>query len=148
MIQELAAIANCVNFWFGGYLKLFVNDIQYDIVARHSYTFESQLNLTNACKRMYENLMQGDIMALAHKHTPAIEEIKKGGREIMCVRCGGYKVWDEYAQKVAGWKGQYNMPIVVLDHEKKSMWGTKWTDQGIKYLNHLTGHKKFSRKVK
>jgi len=108
-------------FRYGGKLHLKVGDILYDLLLRHEYRFESELNITNALRRMLEILGDADIIGLAHVHRATIHSLEVRGRPRVLLRTGTYKVLDDLYADRRGWKvdSQVYMPLVVFYPDKK-----------------------------
>ena len=121
-IEELCEYLDTANLWHGAVIHLTLGLRTYDILARHKYKFESNLNVTNAHRNAFEQLYPADVIAFAHKHTPAMEKRPRwGGRkDIVNVRGGSYYRWDDFGQKIGGYEGIAGIPLTILyPNEKK-----------------------------
>jgi predicted transcriptional regulator len=110
-----------INLWHGGDLFIQVGDIEYHFKLRHKYKFESSLNPENSMRRIME--MQGpcDVACSAHLHNPYYLERHLMGEHRIMARSGSYKIWDEFGQKIAGYKGKAGVPVIILFPDKKRM---------------------------
>lgn len=120
-VQELAASVGCVNLWHGGKLHIKVGKETYSIIARHKYKFESSLNTTNPHRNLVNNFGYYDIVALAHRHYPDLQVTQRMGQELIYLRSGTYKTYDEFGQKIGGYEGTYGTPLVIFfpkEHKK------------------------------
>lgn len=120
-IATLCDITNSINLWHGGDLHIQFGNCEYHFKVRHKYKFESSLNPENSMRRIME--MQGpcDVAASAHLHNPYyMERHLMGEHRILC-RTGSYKEWDEFSQKLAGYKGKRGIPTIIIFPDKKRM---------------------------
>lgn len=113
-VASLCEKVDAVNFWHGGELHLKVGEEEYLWRCRHKYKFQSSLNVENAMRRISE--MQGpcDVAAEAHLHNPYTMMRHLMGQYRIMLRSGSYKIWDEFGQKLAGYKGKPGVPVVIL----------------------------------
>lgn len=120
-IQELCDDVGCVNLWHGGKLKVNVGPETYTLFVRHKYKYDSSLNTTNSQRNLVNNFGAFDVIALAHKHYPDLQVSHRMGTEIVYLRSGTYKSYDEFGQKIGGYEGIYGTPMVILfpDSHKK-----------------------------
>lgn len=125
-----------INLWHGGDLHIKLNGIDYFFKLRHKYKFESSLNLENSMRRIMEIQGPCDVACSAHLHNPYyMDRHLMGEYRIMC-RSGSYKIWDEFGQKLAGYKGKPGIPVIILFPDKKKMIPLM-LDEAIDVLNAL-----------
>lgn len=113
-VQELCDSVGCVNLWHGGKLTLHVGSEVYTVHVRHKYKYDSSLNTTNSQRNLANNFGAFDVIALAHKHYPDLQVSHRMGQEIIYLRSGTYKTYDEFGQKIGGYKGIYGTPVLIL----------------------------------
>jgi len=136
IIDRFCGISDCANLWHGGEVKLLIGDIEYVIRIRHKAPGESPINTTNAQRKQLETHGEADIVALAHLHYPDIEHKPIMGRsDVVFVRSGTYKIYDEFGQKLNGYRGTYGVPMIVLYPKEKRFVPFRNMDIGIKFLN-------------
>lgn len=136
-ISTCAQVSDSVHLWAGGDMFLNLGEQQYHIRARHKYKGESGLNTTNTQRRMTDEMGHADINAVAHKHFWDMQQHIRQGKPTIDLRAGTYKYLDDFGQKLAGYKGMYGIPIVILFPDKKKL--VPFTDfmQGLEYLDYL-----------
>lgn len=136
-IQDLSEELNCINLWHGGRLSIDIGLETYTIIARHKYKFESSLNTTNPHRNLVNNFGYYDIVALAHRHYPDLQVTQRMGKELIYLRSGTYKYYDEFGQKIGGYEGTYGTPMVILfpDCHKKLV--VPDLELGVKVLKDL-----------
>ncbi len=110
-----------INLWHGGDLHIKLNGIDYHFKLRHKYKFESSLNLENAMRRIMEIQGPCDVACSAHLHNPYYMDRHLMGEYRIMARSGSYKIWDEFGQKLAGYKGKPGIPVIILFPDKKKM---------------------------
>jgi hypothetical protein len=136
-VQSLCNITGAVNMWHGGVITLNTGEQQYKIAARHKYKYESSLNTTNAQRNWANDIGPVDVFALAHRHYYDAQQIKRMGQDMVYIRSGAYKYYDEYGQKLAGYEAIYGIPIVICMPDKKSIMPFKSFQDGLKVLDLL-----------
>jgi hypothetical protein len=134
IIEEFSKVADCANLYHGAEITLNVGDIQYTLRVRHKASGESPINTTAAQRKQIETFGEADIVALAHLHYPDVEQRILMGNEVALVRSGTYKIFDEFGQKLNGYKGTYGIPMVILYPTEKRIVAFKDFDMGIKFL--------------
>jgi hypothetical protein len=134
IIEEFSKIADCANLYHGAEVTLNVGDIQYVLRVRHKAPGESPINTTAAQRKQIETHGEADIVALAHLHYPDVEQRMFQGKDVAFVRSGTYKIFDEFGQKLNGYKGTYGIPIVICYPKEKRFIAIKDFDLGIKFL--------------
>ncbi len=138
-VAACAKEANAVNLWHGGTLRISLGSEVYTEHVRHRLRFESSLNTTNAMRRMFEFYGAADIAAGAHLHNPEVNERHLQGEYRMMVRCGSYKVWDDFGQQHGYGKGRPGVPLVILFPDKHRMIAHRDLITGIEHLKALRG---------
>lgn len=134
-VAACAAKAGALNFWHGGTLTLRIGSQTYTGHIRHKFRYESTLNTTNAQRRMMEIYGPADFAVLAHLHNPEINERHFMGDYRWFVRSGSYKVWDEFGQKIGGFKGKPGVPVLIFYPNERRIDGYKDLRAGIEALN-------------
>jgi len=102
------------NLWHGGTINISLGEQRYKIKARHKIPNESNLNTENAFRRWYDREGKADILAAAHKHDPFIKVMHRQNSQVAYIRCGSYKKYDEFGQRLAGYEGTKAIPVAVL----------------------------------
>lgn len=120
-LSTMCEVTNAINLWHGGDLYIKFGQCEYHWKARHKYKYESSLNLENAMRRIMELQGPCDVAASAHLHNPYFMERHLMGEFRIMLRSGSYKVWDEFAQKLAGYKGKVGIPVIIIFPDKKQM---------------------------
>jgi hypothetical protein len=138
-VGACAAKAGALNFWHGGTLTLKLGSQTYTGHIRHKFKYESSLNTTNAQRRMMEIYGPADFAVLAHLHNPEINERHFMGAYRWFVRSGSYKVWDEFGQKVGGFKGKPGVPVLIFYPNERRIDGYKDLRAGVEALRHARG---------
>jgi hypothetical protein len=120
-LTSMCEVTNAINLWHGGDLYIKFGQCDYHWKVRHKYKYESTLNLENAMRRIME--MQGpcDVAASAHLHNPYFMERHLMGEFRIMLRSGSYKIWDEFGQKLAGYKGKAGVPVIIIFPDSKRM---------------------------
>ncbi len=86
----------------GGLVEILIGKIQYKILWKHHYRFNSSLNSFNTHHRMLEMLAPDvDVVVTEHEHNPGMESIEKfefnQKRTVVNIRTGSYKENDPYS---------------------------------------------------
>ena len=123
-----------INFWHGGTLTVNIGSQSYKGHIRHKYKYESSINTTNAQRRMMEQFGPADFAALAHLHNPEANERYLMGAYRWLIRSGGNKVWDEFGQKIGGYKGKPGIPMLIFDPHEHSITGHRDMYSGLDQL--------------
>lgn len=122
----------------GGTIMLHVGSTRYVIVVKHDYRGKSQVNKSNAQRRMWDEYPEwtnADVVCLAHLHEPDLHQTMRKGQIVTYLRTGTYKTHDEWAES-AGYKPAYGVPLVVLYPEQRrivAFHGEHFT-QGVGFL--------------
>lgn len=136
-VAACAEKAGALNFWHGGTLTLRIGSQTYVGHVRHKFKYESSLNTTNAQRRMMEVYGPVDFAALAHLHNPEVNERHLMGAYRWLIRSGSYKIWDEYGQKIGGFKGRPGVPVLIFHPEQHRIEGYRDLEVGIEKLRVL-----------
>jgi len=138
IIKYLAKQGDTVNLGDGGTLFLKTKDVEYKVMMRHKYRYNSGDNACATVKKMFEKEGQFDVGVIAHHHDSHIEMGKKQGMdgdlERVFVRCGSYKLADRYGKKL-GYTGEKGMPIVVFNAKEREIYGFEDIHKGIDFLD-------------
>ena len=134
-VDELCTITMSPNLWHGGEVNIKLGDTSYLWRCRHKFPFQSSLNLENAMRRINEFQGPCDVAMEGHLHNAYFIKRHLMGEYRVMGRTGTYKVWDEYGQKLAGYKGKYGIPVVIM-HPKKNMM-VEFLDNAIPILEGL-----------
>ncbi len=136
-IEELCEVTGAVNLWHGGEVIVKLGAEEYLWRCRHKYKYQSSLNLENAMRRINEIQGPCDVAAEAHLHNPYTMFRHLMGDYRIMMRSGSYKVWDEYGQKLAGYKGKPGVPVVIMFPETHRMIPITHLDDAIPILSGL-----------
>lgn len=104
-------------------IDLYVNNINYKIMIRHKYRFNSSFNLTHTVKRMYDMCDYSfDIGIVCHHHRATFEPFEKHSQTRWAVRTGTYKTYDDFASKI-GFANAKNeiLPTAILYPDQKKI---------------------------
>ncbi len=85
-------------------------------------------------RRMMEIYGPADFAALAHLHNPEIDFRHLMGQYRALLRSGSYKRWDEYGQKLGGYKGKPGVPVLILWPDEHRMEPHRDLRSGIEHL--------------
>lgn len=136
-VQALCDITGAINLWHGGIINLIVNNVEYRIGARHKYKYESSLNTTNSQRNFVNNYGPCDVVAIAHKHFCEVEHTQRMGSNVIYLRSGSYKRYDEYGQKLAGYEGIHGVPVVIFYPDRRFAIPFKRLEDGVAVLQSL-----------
>jgi len=129
----------------GGLIKLKVGMIEYKIIWRHHYRFNSAMNQFNTHHRMMEFLSpDADIAVTEHEHNPGIESVESGEydtrRTKISIRTGAYKLDDPYSMTY--WKAGRTAPqTIILWPDRKKILALHGRDAIIDAQIYLRGLK-------
>lgn len=135
-IEHLCGITGAVNLWHGGDIYIEVGTQTYHIKVRHKFKFESGLNVENSMRRMYDMQGEFDIAISAHLHFPFFMTRPLGREQRILGKSGSYKKWDEFGQKLAGYKANRGIPTVLLWPNERRM-HVSYIDDAISFLKAL-----------
>jgi hypothetical protein len=134
--EDFCKEADCANLWHGAEIDLTVGEINYKLRVRHKAPSESPINTTNAQRKQCEVHGEADVVALAHLHYPDVQQKPFQGKDnVVFIRSGSYKVWDEFGQKLNGYKGTYGISMIILYPNEKKIVPFMDFESGIKFLN-------------
>lgn len=142
-VSQLADKLNLVYTKHGGVLDLQVGRESYRIMRRHRFPYESNLNLTHAIKRMYDmGPVSFDVGVLEDRHQPALESFTRhpwdrGGRDIVALRPGTYKINDAYAASQGYYHGMIANPVLIFHPNTWRIDTFKHMEPGIEILGLL-----------
>ena len=136
-IENLCYVTNSVNLWHGGELSIKIGGESYFWRCRHKYKYQSSLNLENAMRRIMEIQGPCDVAAEAHLHNGYVMKRHMMGEYRVMLRSGTYKIWDEYGQKLAGYKGKPSVPVVIMFPDRHTMLEELFLDDAIEILKGL-----------
>jgi predicted transcriptional regulator len=108
----------------GGLIKLTVGGVEYKIIQKHHWRFNSSLNKFNSHHRMRDFLYSAaDVFVTEHEHNPGMEtewiEEYDTRRQIVNIRTGAYKIGDPFSRRL--WKDGVPGPecLVLFPDRKK-----------------------------
>ena len=136
-IEHLCQLTNSINLWHGGELVIKAGSQEYLWRCRHRYKYQSSLNKPNAMRRIMEIQGPCDVAAEAHLHDPFVYDGHVMGEYRVLLRSGSYKLFDEYGQKLAGYKGKWGVPVIIMFPNEKRIIPFRDLDDGIRVLNSL-----------
>ncbi len=88
-------------------------------------------------RRLMETKGPCDVAAEAHYHEPFVMQRPIMGKNRILIRSGTFKVWDDFGQKIAGYKGIPGIPLVIFFPDRHKMIPFFDLEDGIKYLKLL-----------
>lgn len=135
-ISALCSEFDCVNLWHGGALRIKLGNQEYLFRLRHKYKYQSSLNLENAMRRLMEIQGPCDVAAEAHFHNPYVMTREIAGKMRVLARSGSYKVWDDYGQQLAGYKGTPGVPVIIIWPDQHKVLALPDLREGIEVLNY------------
>ena len=136
-IEHLCQLTNSINLWHGGELVIKAGSQEYLWRCRHRYKYQSSLNKPNAMRRIMEIQGPCDVAAEAHLHDPFVYDGHVMGEYRVLLRSGSYKLFDEYGQKLAGYKGKWGVPVIIMFPDEKRIIPFRDLDDGIRVLNSI-----------
>lgn len=114
---------NAPIFTSGGLLHMFVQGQEYKMLLNHTYWGKSKINATNAAKRLmeYEGGGDIDIAWLGHSHNSSYEHFERGGKDVLAIVSGTYKLRDDWAARNGlGSRGQQpGISLMLWPGERK-----------------------------
>ena len=138
-VATLCEMGECVNLWHGGGINIQLGDQTYKIRARHKYKGESDLNTTNAQRRLLDAFGPADVIAIAHKHYPDLQTLDRMEQKVVYLRSGSYQVYDEYGQQLGGYKGKIGVPVVVMFPNEHRLVPFESLRDGVAFLKAVRG---------
>lgn len=134
-LEYLSYITDSVNLWHGGEVTIKLAEQEYFWRCRHRYKYQSSLNLENAMRRIMEIQGPCDVAAEAHLHNGYVMARHLMGQYRFMLRSGTYKIWDEYGQKLAGYKGKPSVPVVLMRPDRHALLAVLFIDEAIDILS-------------
>jgi hypothetical protein len=116
-LENMCQNLGCHNLWHGGIVHLQIGKQTYHLGVRHKYQGESKTNTTNAQRNFYDNYPETehlDVVTLGHLHYCDLQKRSRRGQQTVYLRSGSYHQWDEYGQKLGGFRAEAGVPIVIL----------------------------------
>ncbi len=105
----------------GGRINMNFNENIYKLHVRHRFRYESSFNPCHSCGRLIEQLdSDADIVAIGHKHDPAIEVRYKAGKQRSLMRFGSAMPSTHYSSDKGFEETPLVAPSVVLSGREKS----------------------------
>ena len=141
-IQEIYRSLDIPDLGSGGRVFLHVGDVKYQIDARHSFNFNSNLNDTNAMRQLWAQAGKPDMVALAHLHHPTLHHRTFDGEDTVWFRNGSYKRNDQFAKSknyVHTQSEPADMPGIILSPDHKRMVPFRNYRDGLSLLKVLRG---------
>lgn len=116
-------------------VTVFAGDIEYRIMIRHLYRYNSSFNMTHTVKRMWEQAdWDFDIGVVCHHHIPTIEPFTRHGQEKWAVRPGSYKIVDSYNDEKGFYGAKVACPTAILYPDRKEMQMFKDIRPAVRFL--------------
>lgn len=122
--ETFASEFQCPIFTQGGSLDINTAGYTYKMILNHTYWGRSKINITNASKRLIEyesGEKTADIGWLGHTHQSSFEHFTKGGKDIVAVVSGTYKVDDPWAAQngIGSRAGHAGITLVLWPDQRK-----------------------------
>lgn len=136
-LETLCEITDSINLWHGGELNIKLGEQEYFWRCRHKYKYQSSLNLENAMRRIMEIQGPCDVAAEAHLHNGYVMTRHIMGSYRVLLRSGSYKTFDEYGQKLAGYKGKPSVPVVIMYPDRHAMTTELFLHDAVEVLGAL-----------
>jgi hypothetical protein len=135
-LEALAADLGATYFTeAGGSVFAYVGDERYHIITKH----QTRGGKRNGANTLYNEWpwtrVRPDAVVLAHLHEPTAEQPIRNGEQVAYLRCGSYKLQDEYAAG-HGFRALYGVPIIVVYPDTRKIipfHGEHFTD-GVRFL--------------
>jgi predicted phosphodiesterase len=90
---------------------------RYVVVVKHNWRGNSGVNKSNAQRRVWDEWpwewQSADVVVLGHTHEPLVETVQRRGQPVAYIRCGTYKVKDDYGERL-GYRAGYGVPVVIF----------------------------------
>jgi hypothetical protein len=68
-------------------------------------------------------------------HYPDLQQLYRQGKEVVYVRSGSYKKYDEYGQKLNGYSGKEGVPIMIYFPDRHEVIPFSDLQRGLDYLS-------------
>jgi hypothetical protein len=130
-------VADCVNLWHGGEINIELGEQSYKINARHKSKGNSDLNTTNPQRRLLDEKGIADVFAVAHLHYPDLGNPRRQSRDVVYLRSGSYKKYDEYGQKINGYEGHEGVPLLIYFPDRHEVLPFRNLQRGLECLTYL-----------
>lgn len=130
----------CPVFTQGGKIHVVHGGVVYTGIINHTYWGRSKINPTNAVKRMieYEGGGNVDFGWIGHVHQSSYEHFERGGKDVLAIVSGTYKVDDKWAaQNGIGGRGQKGGICVMLYPYRRKMEAFKDIETAVDYMTRL-----------
>lgn len=130
----------CPIFTQGGKIHIVHGGVVYTGIINHTYWGRSKINPTNAVKRMieYEGGGNVDFGWIGHVHQSSYEHFERGGKDVLAIVSGTYKVDDKWAaQNGIGGRGQQSGICVMLYPYRRKMEAFKDIETAVDYMTRL-----------
>lgn len=135
-IRKIAYAPEFIN------INVVTDNINYKIVLRHKYRYNSSYNKTHTVKQMLRfGDTDFDIGVVCHHHSPAWEHSVERGLDRLFIRTGSGKILDQYAAGL-GYTDSANIaPCVILNSQSREMEIFWNLDNALSYVNFLNKEK-------
>jgi hypothetical protein len=122
----------------GGTVYANVGEQRYVLGVRHNHTGNSQLNTSNAQRRMVDGWLSWDtlhVAVLAHFHFCDLHIASRHSKRCIYLRSGTYKIFDGYA-KSRGFYPELGTPLIILLPDREWIIPFRGDDvhHGLNYL--------------
>lgn len=118
-IKTMAEELGVAYLGAGGRLNLNFGEFLYKLHIRHRFRYESSFNPCHSCGRLIEQLdADADIVAIGHKHEPAVEVRFKAGKQRSFMRFGSALPSTLYADYLGYGETPMVAPTVILSGDK------------------------------
>lgn len=117
-LPALASDLGCAYFTErGGTVVINHHGHRYVVVVKHQWRGNSGINKSNSHRRLWEEWpwewQSADVVVLGHTHEPLCETVQRRGEPVAYIRCGTYKVKDDYGERL-GYRSGYGVPVVIF----------------------------------
>jgi hypothetical protein len=115
-------------------VQLRVGESEYRVLVRHKWRGHSKYNETHGIESAYKWGQHFDVAVGAHDHAGSlVREFSAPGRTVLAVKCGSYKVFDDFAVEVGFPEPNGSaMPVVIF--EEDGLWGTGRLHLAARYM--------------
>lgn len=138
-IADVTQKIEALNLWHGGTLEVRLGDECYRGHLRHKFRGKSMYNPLLTCYRVMQHYGVADWAAVAHEHFCAHQYGQMEGQDVLFVRPGSYKVFDNYGQQIGGYAGLPRVPVIILHPDKHRLDCYPILEAGIEGLRHARG---------
>jgi hypothetical protein len=118
----------------GGTLAIQLGDQTYRIFMSHKVRGNSKLNPTRGLFRLHEQGLDFDVGIGAHHHEQAALTLPRRGKLITCIKCGTYKLLDNFANKVGFVQQKMTIPGFYISADQHEVIPFIDWRQGLQYL--------------